>query len=1009
MTWEQYERWNSAIASEIFSTEQSGLPAYLDLEDDVLAGVAARAESTAEDPGAELVAAVRGTLAVGGVRAKIFASHNQRLRDWEGKPTADPPHLALLAVFSLAAERMARGDGFSSQNYYGRLAPMLGMESRVNDLAHAYRSHAERWWAALNGWLERHDGRRGLPTAFTLTGTNQRFVGLAISQALIRTADRQNLVRFFRRVGFAPGTDVTPSTLVPLLDAWIGQQPSPATRSLQRIWSKPATRPRVAEVAAVALASWDGAVEGGAVGALGSDENLRLFATLGGFFKQQLDLGVLAYLEKPHVLRDVRVVDVDGDPLITAVPTSVGAMRLAGVEQADLASLLDGALTIEDSLTGRRTTRRPRRVVPLRMDDLLQQLIETDQVQAGADLVVLLKRELVRVLSELLAEVARPGWSIIEQLNGLPAGWALARDVQILRASAQLPALDLRGLLPLTQSQLTMAGGFAIPGRIRRWHSWMPPEIRAIDDSGLSTIVRVIRVGAMDDAGTEHPEHDVVLNRTNESGHVTMIDVSSLELGDGDYRVELYRQGDESPLTSQMLRLRSGNMRDVLQWELAPALGHTASTPLSALAAVAVDDQGVWIRGAVVTGNTASSVVQLSFAASPWWESSARRLPTQPSERWRVAAADPSSCMFTGAHYIVVPEAGPGRPLTKFIDGTCRDCGLVRRLPTSAWAARKRAPRESGGISPRTLDVTKIEPIRAKAQDRRWEVGLDTLQYLGGGDYGLLERAALQIEGSGLVVDTFIRTLEGLGHIEVSRSDDLRGEQWEIAPTALAQRSDGDWSLVGYWPESTLLDVQASFRAVDGEVYVVRTEQGLPLYFADTAAGVFPSLDHVDGLSIVPCASEGIAAQLRPLSELVAALPRRSAAIVGQVRKFEPVGARWEPTAGIAGPGAYRVRRWSEIDIVRTEADVAHGTVARSTVQLSKHVAALAYGRPLVAYSPDTTELVVPLGADLPGVFGRAAIVASGQPPTVDNGARRLIYHSVPPDVAAMIIRCLGS
>jgi len=1006
--WEQYERWNSAIADEVFSADQTGLPVYLDLEEDLLNAVAARVGSSTADPAVDLVSAVRATIGARAGRAGVFARHNGRLRAWERDPAAEPPHLALLAVCSLAAERMASGEGYRSDNYYGRLAPMLGMDGRLGDLAHAYRSHAERWWTALNTWLEIHDGRRGLPTAFTLTGTEHRYVGLAISQALVRTADRQSLVRFFRSVGFAPGSDVTPGTLMPLLDAWIGQQPTPATRSLQRIWSRAATRPRVAEVAAVALASWDGAVDGGKDGVT-SDEHLRLFATLGGFFRERFEVGVLAYLEHPDVARDVRVVDVAGSPTVAAVPTTVGAMRLAGMEQADLGSLLNGVLTIEDGLTGRRASRRPRRVVPLRMDDLLQQLIEADLVQAGEDVVVLLNRDLLPDLSRLLTEVARPGWSIAEGVDGVPERWALVRGVQILRSPSQPCGLDLRSLIPPTQSQLKLAGGFAIPGRIRRWHSAMPPEIRAIDDGDRPTTVRITRLGVPDADADESPIHAVMLDYPSGAGEVTVIDTAALGLGDGDYRVDLHRNGDEAPVTSQMLRLRSGDTRDILQWQLAPELGHASRLGISMLGAVDLGPDDGWIRGAIACDEPLLVGREGRVPRTPWWESELAQPPPSKEALWQIAPADADSCMLTGAHYVLLPDARPGRPLSKFIDGRCRGCGLIRRVPTTAWAARKKPSRTVSRESASLIDVRTVVPVRSEAVNRRWEIALDTLQYLGGGEYGLLERAALQIDGSGLSVDAFVRTLETLGHIEVSRNNELRGERWEIAPTALAQRSDGSWSLVGYWPAGILSDLQTSVRGAGGEVYVVNTAEGLPLYHLETLGNVVPKLDGLDGVAVVPRAAHAMASQLRPLSELVAALPRRSDALVGAVRRFSPQGARWMNASGIGSPGAYRVKRWADLDIVRTRRDIEDHTVARSTVQLSKHVAALDAGRPLVSYVPDTGDLVVPLGADLPGLYGRTATLASGEPPVVDRRARRLVYRSVPPEVAEAIVRCLGS
>jgi hypothetical protein len=99
-------------------------------------------------------------------------------------------------------------------------------------------------------------------------------------------------------------------------------------------------------------------------------------------------------------------------------------------------------------------------------------------------------------------------------------------------------------------------------------------------------------------------------------------------------------------------------------------------------------------------------------------------------------------------------------------------------------------------------------------------------------------------------------------------------------------------------------------------------------------------------------------------------------------------------------PGAYRVRRFSTIDIVRTADDVQRGTVARSTVQLGKHLAALIDGRPLIAYDRATGSLLVPLGADLPALYGRTVVAASGLPPVALRVAGLLKYESVPDELA---------
>ena len=96
------------------------------------------------------------------------------------------------------------------------------------------------------------------------------------------------------------------------------------------------------------------------------------------------------------------------------------------------------------------------------------------------------------------------------------------------------------------------------------------------------------------------------------------------------------------------------------------------------------------------------------------------------------------------------------------------------------------------------------------------------------------------------------------------------------------------------------------------------------------------------------------------------------------------------------------------MDVVRTPKDVRDGTVAIATVQLSKHLAALEH-KPLVAYDPGAEELRVPLGADLPGLYGRAVVLASGMLPRPDINNRLLRYRSVPAELAARIAHLLSS
>ena len=112
--------------------------------------------------------------------------------------------------------------------------------------------------------------------------------------------------------------------------------------------------------------------------------------------------------------------------------------------------------------------------------------------------------------------------------------------------------------------------------------------------------------------------------------------------------------------------------------------------------------------------------------------------------------------------------------------------------------------------------------------------------------------------------------------------------------------------------------------------------------------------------------------------------------------------AKWNDAEGMGALGGYRLRGFSTDDFLRTDTDLDHDTMARSTVQLSKHATALLWRRrPLVAYDRRTQILRVPLGANLPGLYERAVVGSSGIAPKVVSGC--LEYPDVTPEIAGHI------
>ena len=82
---------------------------------------------------------------------------------------------------------------------------------------------------------------------------------------------------------------------------------------------------------------------------------------------------------------------------------------------------------------------------------------------------------------------------------------------------------------------------------------------------------------------------------------------------------------------------------------------------------------------------------------------------------------------------------------------------------------------------------------------------------------------------------------------------------------------------------------------------------------------------------------------------------------------------------------------------------------AIADARLIKHFAALREGQPLVGYDCEKEVLYMPIGADLPGLYGRAAVLASGLLPVIDRPNRVLKYQEIPPSLAFSLMDRLES
>ena len=982
--WSRYDRWIEAIADVVFDpATQSGRPVYLDLEPEVIEALGERLSLAAADVVSALASDVR---AVSNMDSnKAFEALLRRYLRWRrGDLRSVPPTLPLLAVFSLAAEQMGETDGINPNNYYARLVHLL--DGETHSVAASYRDVAERLWGGLNLWLERNDGDRGLPTAFAL---GHRHVGLAVSQALVREADRQRLPSFFVQFDLPPRSVVPPAELEVMLDAWINSLHSGAGAALTRLWRVPTNRSVLCEIAATELAEWTGAINETVPGRK-IEQRARLVLMNAPGLRPKIhlsvavpDRGLQAFAELTSSTEQ-QTVDVPLDSF------REGLSLLGESDSFSHSDLLEGLLTL--TVAGVGDVRRiPRRVVVLKHDDLTGVWIESVRVLLGDALRLLVHKDRLDDVRRALGEMARPNWIERDELAGLPDEWVEFSDVEIFgRPTTPIySSSDLFALLPATSRQLQLAGGIKVPGRVRnRWHVRRAPELRAVSDAAVGFTIRLLDLGATADESADEFELE---SWSSDDSNVVVVDLGELDLAVGDYALVMQEEGSKDANQRLTFSLRSSAMPDLVSQQSAVSFQHDWSAPL----AVAGAD------GGPVEDAHAVDYRLEPLDERPWWRF---RLRDERAATIGLSRPPQNSCFYTGKHIERIERVqmdAKNRPLTSTTVGRCTQCGAERVYQNDYWKlqrAKARADeaaavvvRPRGGVRP---------PVHVKDQSASWETALDLLVYFGGGDYALLQRIAAEVSDGTTFSLQFVRALEGLGHISVQRSPATMSPTiWHVDPRSRVEHGRRV-SLLGSWSEVEIDLVRRAGSTTGTDDDVEREVPPIRQFDGGVASqlGAGPEWD----APVLEQPSRSMLERAASLSRLVPELHRVPALSTLNLERFDPLSASWLPTIDSSSVGAYRTVGRARSYYVRTHDDVRDGTAAVIDPYTAKHIAAVALsGKALAAYDPRSRELITPVGADLPVLYDRAVVIETQRPPFVRRGY--LIYADVAPEVAARI------
>lgn len=437
------------------------------------------------------------------------------------------------------------------------------------------------------------------------------------------------------------------------------------------------------------------------------------------------------------------------------------------------------------------------------------------------------------------------------------------------------------------------------------------------------------------------------------------------------------------------------------QWETCTRLNYELDQhALGAITAVpAQDATALVVDGLYAHGRWPAEVADVPVTVGATW-STTKSSSGVDRPAVVLGVADAESCVVTGKHRLHYPTWHGGRSSKRTIDGVCVQCGLRKTHPV-------RPPWKGATTTVvRTVPVHEFtSPAGRGRLDVGWDVCLDALVHAGGGSAGDLERVASQAEGTSLFVDRFTRTLELLGHIDVRRGANMLPAEWEANPACLAETTTRGFALSGVWSESSRAQLGGLLAAAGGRLVAQRADDDeLTTWYAQGVEAsvlgeVVADLDL--GVEVVPRAAETILTALPPLGAVEAAIPKMPMPTSDKAAIFALHDASWRAVPGVGVPGAYRVEQsFRRLTIWVDAVGAVERTARTGSIQLVKHLAARAAGRPILGWVEAGSTLVVPLGADLPGLYGRVAAACSGREPVVSTRTRTLGYPDVPRHVA---------
>ncbi len=984
-----YRRVNEALNAVFFDGRNAHKPVYLVLEEASRNELASRLGLPEDQVEGKCCRTVGNALYTLENPYKWVLSDT---RAWASRGMkGPPPFTAVLFTLSHAAELMAADGEFAPNNYYERLRQVTGFPK---DPFRKFASTTGQFWRMLAAWLAVNDYELGRPTALA-TGS-WKFVGLSMSQAIVRAADRQLFHGFFERNGFTPSDRPQVDEMHPYIDAWMDTS-APNAR-LKAAWKKPELRRHVCEIAVAELQDWSGTVSQTGTGgsARGSTRLQMILSIVPGFPKQSvaIDIG--------------RSAQIDGPPITMNDPQG-REYCLANTRYGSFATVAPSPIySPSEGLAGRVVLRSrsgtvqwtPRLVIPLVSSALGPFWVEVNRTAQNTPHCLLAKdvKDILGQVNRFLACASTGAARIAKHgdLPGIPNGWVLYTGVVVTTTNVEISE-DLAHLVPLDSGPtLQLTGGMRLgPGM---WHADSPPSATFSAPSVPTFIMASILSEMKEEA----------FGRARSETRTCFLPGSKIANRPGETVILAGYVGHEEIDRQDLLLRSAAQPRPIHRQELGRLAYFSIGSASSDI--VGQHPGKVSVRGMEVER---PATVETRTADPPEGEYLEAPAGDLDSDRGVVginpafASAQDDSCVSRGYHTWKCETRPRVVPMSTPLGMTCMECDLSVLTRDRGKRARDDSLAPLVPATPARFDPEE----RGETRKPNADVLFDALCYLGSGTWANVEALIAgypDLEPWDIL--EIGRSLAALGLLDVSFSPgSYRPRAWSVPAPSIYFIDATTSFLSGFRSRPLVHEIHRRLQASHGRLRAsartgapvaleirgidatalrrvlgdVRDQLGRPIGFIEQA-----------GFSLAAAATE------------LGALTRGMTSIsVGRdlfnLQRYDPLLARWRAVDRCLEPGAYRFDLYGRSYFFRD----TNGEAIQGAQQIVKVLAARHTGVRLHNYDRKRNVFVSTLGAEPIGLLERALVACSGHLPRIDEG--RSFYENVPANVADLVLKSL--